>query len=81
MTADGADIFDYVLTEQSVKSSAGIELYIDEIALSAGLDTFRFIDLPKRQRVQIAARWMAKRQLDLVVQDMMRVRAKPTGSK
>lgn len=74
MTADGIGIFDYVLTEKSVATSAEIDLYIDDIARSAGLDTFRFIDLTKAKRVQIAARWLAKRQLDVVVQDLMRVR-------
>lgn len=74
MTADGIGIFDYELTEQSVRTSAEINLYIDDIARSAGLDTFRFIDLPKPKRVQIAARWLAKRQLDVVVQDLTRVR-------
>ena len=74
MTADGIGIFDYELTEKSVLTSAEINLYIDDIARSAGLDTFRFIDLPKPRRVQIAARWLAKRQLDVVVQDLTRVR-------
>jgi len=74
VTADGIGIFDYELTEKSVMTSAEINLYIDDIARSAGLDTFRFIDLPKPKRVQIAARWLAKRQLDVVVQDLTRVR-------
>jgi hypothetical protein len=65
-----------VLTEKSVESNAPIELFIDEIAVSTGMDVETFMALKRWKKINIAARWHTRRRLELVTQDMMHARMK-----
>ena len=75
MLIENVNIFDYVLSEEGVQTSTGIELYMDEIATSGGFNTDQFIALPRPKRLHIAARWLARRHLGTCIQDASRVKA------
>lgn len=70
-----------MLSEKSVESNAPIELFMDDISVSAGMSVEDFMALRRWKKISIAARWHTRRRLEIVTQDMMHVRAKADSAR